>query len=172
MRPVVLLLCAVSLRAEYLNLVATADGRTVYFQMNASPGTTAWYAIRVTEQGLVTERVEGHVADSSDRGEVVGYASAVYRFCGTTGSTCFLQPGCYASWRLQGPGVDVANDRLRTFLRIDRAGELVWMEQDLLCAPNFPTGVGLPPVLRGLFETATMRRIATADLEKLATRRP
>lgn len=168
MRTVVLWLCAVSLRAEYLNLVATADGRTVYFQMSASPGTTAWYAIRVTEGGLVTERVEGQVADSSDSGELVGYSSAVNRFCGIVGSTCFVQPGCYALWRLLGPGVDVGNDRWRTFLRMDRAGELVWMEQDLICGSRT---VAPPPALKGLFETATMRRVAAAEWQRLASRR-
>lgn len=150
MRLVVFWVCALSLRAEYLNLVATADGRTVYFQMDASPGTTAWYAIQVTEEGLVTSRVEGQVADSSDSGDVVGDSSVVNRYCGGGGSSCFLQPTCIASWRLQGPGVDVANDRWQTFVRVDRSGELVWMEQDRPCPPIFSMGVSPPRSYRPL----------------------
>ncbi|MBS1830685.1 MAG: hypothetical protein JST93_35635 [Acidobacteria bacterium] len=157
-------------QAEYLNLLPTADASVVYFQMNASPGSTAWYSIRWTDAGFVTEPVVGHLADISDSGDVAGYTTLLNRYCGTGGSTCFLQPVCRASWKIQGLGIDVMNDWWRTFLRLDRAGQLAWMEQDAPCYSSL-FGVGQPPALNGIFETTTMRQVASAQGVRLASRR-
>jgi len=168
MRTVVLWLCAVSLRAEYLNLVATADGRTVYFQASASPYATAWYSVRTTETGLVTERLANHIADVDDSGTVVGYAQFRERYCSTIGSRCSEQLSCMAEYSIVGVAGTVAGVRQRTFPRLSAEGSLVWMEQDRGCVS---ATFGAPAPLNGLYETAGMRLVAAANGAKAASRR-
>jgi hypothetical protein len=152
------------LSAGYSNLIATADGTTVYFQV-VGFGPESWYALRTP----AIEPVNLPLADVSASGAVVASALDAERYCGFAGSSCFLQPDCQADFSIQGPGIQTGNSRRRTFVRLDRMGAIAWIDQDSGCG-----GLGLPPLppaLNGLYDSSTLRQIAPARGAKLANQR-
>ncbi len=163
-----LIFAAGVLPAQYLNLIATADGETVFFEARTSAATTGWFSVHSTNGVLSSEALDGQLADVDDNGDTRGFASYVPRQCGVAGSTCFQQPPCQASYSLKGAGVDRVGTGRRTFLRFNSAGSLAWIEQNESC-PGF--AVTLPPPLNGLYEAATMRQIARSDAATAASRR-
>ncbi len=163
-----LVLAAGILPAQYLSLIAPADGETVFFEARTSAATTGWFSIHSTNGVLNSEALDGQLADTNDSGETLAFASYAPRQCGVAGSTCFLQPPCQASYAIHGPGVDRTGVGQRTFLRFNRGGSLVWFEQNQSC-PGF--ALTPPPPLSGLYETATMRQIAKSDNSTAASRR-
>src|SRR6266436_2952884 len=114
--------------AGYSNLMATADGNTVYFQASGLLGLAAerWYTLRNTSAGQSLEVLNASPVDVSASGAVVAFASYGERQCGIAGSTCFLQPACSASYAVRGPGFEISESQRRTFLRLDRAGRYAW----------------------------------------------
>lgn len=156
-------LLALPLPAAYSNLIATADGTAVYFQARTSLDATSWF--RLTAGGQV-EAVSDPVADISAAGTVLAYAAFAERFCSTPGSTCFVQPDCAARYGIRGEGIATSGIRQRTFVRLDRNGSVAWLDQDRAC-PGL--GQPAPAPLNGLYDTATMRRMAPANGGKLAS---
>src|SRR5690348_8455614 len=117
------------LSAAYSNLIATADGAAVYFQVDTGLVSGSWFAARNSSSGQVVESLNGslgghELADVSGSGAVLASASFGERYCGFAGSTCFTAPSCLATFAIQGPGIQVSNSRRQTFIRLDRSGGL------------------------------------------------
>jgi uncharacterized protein (TIGR03437 family) len=156
------------LSAAYSNLIATADGSTVYFQVETGFVSRSWYVARNAGSVPVVEEVKDSVADVSNSGAVLASASYASRVCGFAGSTCFLAPSCSAGFTIRGPGIDVTNSRWRTLIRLDREGGLAWINQDSVCSMM---GSAPPAALNGLYQSSSLRQVAPASGTKLANER-
>ena len=157
------------LSAAYSNLIATADGNTVYFQVETGFVSRSWYVARDASSVPVVEEVRDSVADVSNSGAVIASASYGERFCGFGGSRCFAAAPCSASFGILGAGINITRSNRRTLVRLDRAGRMAWIDENAGCfgiGDNFP-----PPPLNGLYESSSLRQIVPANGAKLASER-
>ena len=150
--------------AGYENLVASSDGTLLYFTPRAGLFTGEWTGSPLSSIQLRGERVD----DIDAHGAVTAVTSYAERFCGFAGSSCFLQPPCSASLSIKGPGIDINRLAYRTFVRLNRAGTLAWIEQRSSC-PGL--GVALPIPLDGLYEMPSLKQVAASNGASLANRR-
>ena len=162
---VVFFLTTRALCAAYSNLIATADGSTVYFSVSTGPVTTTWYAAHSMKGGLLVEPVAHPLEDVSAGGSVQAWSYSYARRCGFGGSSCWVADWCQAAFGIEGPGFSKGGTRNQTFTRLDPAGTLAWIEQQSCRV----IGSGSAP-LNGLFETATLRPVAPAGGAVLASR--
>jgi len=155
--------------ARYANLIASADGTTVYFQADTGLLGGAWYEARA--DGSVT-RFTGpgiEVSDISASGLVYASSSVANRVCGFSGSTCWLAAPCSASYAIKGPGIDIRYSGASAVIRLDRSGQLAWIVEDGTC-PSFEQphpGHGL----HGLYQIPSLGLIEPVVGEKPANQR-
>ena len=155
--------------ARYSNLIASADGRTVYFQADTGMPGGGWYAARAGAQVTAFPAAGIEVSDVSGSGLVYASSFVKDRVCGFAGSTCFLAPACSASYQIKGPGIDLAYPSRSAFVRLDRSGQIAWIAEERTCP-----GLGRPvpgPGLHGLYEIPSLRLLAPAGEERLASQR-
>jgi uncharacterized protein (TIGR03437 family) len=143
--------------AAYRDLIAAGDGHKVYYRA----GTGLLQTDKQTNSAFDDVSADGSVRASTTYGE---------RYCGFAGSTCWVAPPCSASLTITGPGFERRGPPRKSFVRLDRAGRLAWIDQTTACppmafAPN-------PDQWNGLYELPTMDRIAPANGAKLANNRP
>jgi hypothetical protein len=148
------------------NLIATADGQVLYFQLRTGIQTDSWFRL---ESGAGTiEQVAANLTDVSGDGSVVARSFYGTKTCGAPGSTCFLAPDCKASANIQGLSGEKSYLNRRTLLRLDWLGKYAWIEQGALCS-----GFGVPdiPPVRGLVDVATGAVLTTGQGVTLANQR-
>jgi uncharacterized protein (TIGR03437 family) len=145
--------------AAYSNLIATSDGNSVYFQIpsgfpNGSAGQSSFVA-RYTDSGLVVQEITttsfaqpapANVQDVSADGSVIASAWFSTVVCHGYGEFCAPYGTCDAGFAITGPELNTGGDRYQTFIRLDRAGTLAWIEQGDYCG-----GIGVPRSIYGLF---------------------
>ena len=95
------------LSAAYSNLIATADGATVYFQ-TVGFGSEKWFALGAGSSGPSIVPVNTPLADVSASGTVLASALVAERYCGFAGSSCFVRAQCAANFSIEGPGIQTA----------------------------------------------------------------
>ena len=160
----VLLLCfsAPALPGAYSNLIATSDGAAVYFEVRTGPATTSWYVAR----GPEVSAVSGPLADIDGSATVQAFAQTLDRSCGFAGSSCWLADYCQATFELQEPGSQFSN-HFRTFVRLSRSGEFVWIDQsDCKALGRTP-----PPQFNGLYLSSSLKLVAAQGSASLASQR-
>lgn len=153
-----LFLASLPLSATYSNLIAVGN-KTVYFKAPTGLVEEGWFA--VTDGRVV--QISQPVGDAA--GQVTAFSTYGDRYCGFSGSTCFLASICSANLSIKGPRVDTTVSNHRTQVRLDRSGSIAWIDQDRFCF-----GLGRPTTapLNGLYDAATLRLIAPANGAKLA----
>jgi uncharacterized protein (TIGR03437 family) len=153
--------------AGYENLVASSDGTILYFTPRAGLYTGEW-----TGSPLSSIQLRGEPMDDIDaHGAVTAITSYGERFCGFAGSSCFLRSPCSASVSVKGPGIDINRLAYRTFVRLNRAGNLAWLEQRTSCPIGLLGGVALPIPLDGLYQLPSLTQVAPSNGASLANRR-
>ena len=118
-----------ALVAAYSNLIPTADGNAVYFQVATGPATNTWYAARAGKTGLAIEPLAQSLADVNGDGNVLAWSTSYPRSCSFAGSSCWLADWCQAAFGIEGPGFHTGNSRYQTLVRLDAAGTLAWIDQ-------------------------------------------
>ncbi|MFN7939607.1 MAG: hypothetical protein U0R19_40145 [Bryobacteraceae bacterium] len=144
------------------NLVT--NGAWVYFRAPVGFRAAQDYRLRLPH----TPEVSAAVQDVSANFEVVASAQYGERYCGFAGSSCWLAAACQASFRVEGPGLEVSGSRRRTLLRLDRAGKLLWVEQTTACAELWQSA---PEPMHGLYAVDGMKLVAAAGQYSIADRR-
>jgi hypothetical protein len=168
MRVVLLLVLAGPLGAAYSNLIATADGAAVFFEVQTSLRNTRWYKAQAVAGRLAVVEIERPLADASEDGATLASTSFGERYCGFAGSTCWTAPPCQATFVAEGPAGRVDVFGRKTFARLNRGGRLVWIEQTTECRGMYPP---LSPERQGLYELPGLRQIAPSGGLTLASRR-
>jgi hypothetical protein len=151
---------------SYSNPIATTDDRTLFFQARTTVSADAWFRLSVESREVAP--VSDPLADVNASGDILATATYGGRNCGFGGSTCFLAAPCAATFSIRGRGINSAVVRQRTFVRLDRSGQRAWIIQDMAC-PSL--GLGAPPPLNGLYESATLSPVAAARGTVLASAR-
>ncbi|MBS1829949.1 MAG: hypothetical protein JST93_31915 [Acidobacteria bacterium] len=157
-----LLLVSLAQAGSIENLVT--NGVWVYFRAPVGFRAVQDYRMRLPR----TPEMASAVQDVSANLQVTAMAPYGERYCGFAGSSCWLAAACQASFRIEGPGVEVSGSRRRTLLRLDREGKLVWMEQTTSCAQ---LGQTAPEPLHGLYAVDGMKLVAAAGQYAIADRR-
>jgi hypothetical protein len=153
------------LRAGYSSLVPV-DDFSVYVRIQAGLGASKWYLVSPESARPVDAKIED-VANSS--GQVVASSTYSAKSCGIQSSTCFLQPSCRASTRIQGIGRDWYVNGLSAMVRLDPSGSIAWISTLATCA--LATLTPAPPRLDGLYEPASLRQIVPSNGAELASKR-
>jgi hypothetical protein len=166
--PFVLAACAGPLGAAYSNLIATADGAAVFFEVQTSLRSTRWYKMQAAAGRLAVVEIERPLADASEDGATLASTSFGERYCGFGGSTCWTAPPCQATFAADGPAGRVEAYGRKTFARLNRAGRLVWIEQTTECRGMYPP---FSPERQGLYELPGLGQIAPSGGLTLASRR-
>lgn len=162
------LLCGGPLDAAYSNLIATADGSVVFFEVQTSLRGTRWYQARLEAGRPTVKGLDRSLADVSEDGATLASSAFGERYCGFAGSTCWTAAPCAASFLAEGPAGRASGAGRRTFLRLSRDGRSAWIEQTTECRG---LGTALPPELQGLYEVPGLRRLAPSGGLTLANRR-
>jgi hypothetical protein len=157
--------CAIAF-AGPANLIATSDGRVLYFQLRTGIVTDSWFRMDVITRALT--QVPPYVTDVSGDGSVQARSFYGTKTCGAPGSTCFLAPNCKASATILGPAGEKTFLNRRALLRLDWLGKYAWLEQGALCS-----GLGVPdvPAVQGLVDVATGALVAQGQGVALANQR-
>src|ERR1039458_8059525 len=154
-------LAAPALCGAYSNLIATSDGKAVYFQVPTGPVSFTWYVARQGSGELSVTAANAPLADVDGTGSVLASAATEPRFCGFAGSSCWLANSCEAVFQLQGPGFQYSSNGADTFVRLSRSGQFAWIVQ------GWCGGVGWPPpspMLNGLAARRGLR-VSSVDLK-------
>lgn len=157
-----LLLVSLAQAGSIENLVT--NGAWVYFRAPTGFRAVQDYRLRLPRTPEVTQSVQ----DVSANLRVVASAQYGERYCGFAGSSCWLAAACQATFRIEGPGMEVSGSRRRTLLRLDREGKLVWIEQTTACAELWQTA---PEPMHGLYVVDGMKLVAAAGQYAIADRR-
>src|SRR5574340_303382 len=169
MRTLVLaFLCCQWVAGAYSDLVSTADGSTVWFRVKTGFGAARWFTVNAGKFFLHTQEVGQSVADVDFAGATLATASYGERYCGFAGSTCWVAAPCSAGMSIAGSGMEIRRAGRPTFVRLDRAGRLAWIDQQGECRG---LGMQLPDSLNGLYELPSLRQVAPARGAKLANTR-
>ena len=163
---VVFLLSVRALTAAYSNLIATSDGKAVYFAAATGPAANTWYLARGTPAGVTLEPITRSLADVNADGSIMAWSTSYPRSCGFAGSSCWLADWCQAAFGILGPGFSNGNSRYQTLVRLDGGGSLAWIDQKT-CQSIGPATAPLS----GLYDSATLRLVAPSGKAVLANQR-
>src|SRR5262249_2869702 len=107
--------------AAYSNLIATDDGKSVYFGTQTGYANPTWYVARAGDTGPVVEplKLSSPLQDVSGSETVFATAFSGARICGVVGSSCFVKAPCSANFSITGPQIDISNFGYPTFARLD-----------------------------------------------------
>ena len=161
-------LAAPALCGAYSNLIATSDGKAVYFQVPTGPVSFTWYVARQGSGELSVTAANAPLADVDGTGSVLASAATEPRFCGFGGSSCWTANSCEAVFQLQGPGFQYSSNGADTFVRLSRSGQFAWIVQ------GWCGGVGWPrpsPMLNGLYDASSLKLVAALGKAGLANSR-
>lgn len=157
------------LTAAYSKLVVNADGKTIYFSAPAGIYTGSLNATAAVNLSL---HVRNDLEDVSADGLTTATShSASGRYCGFSGSSCWLAPACTATFTIKGPLGATTNPYRPAFIRLDRAGRFAWIEGAAAYGACNPLGSSAPAVAPGLHEVPSFDLVAPAAGGILANRR-
>ena len=118
----------------YSNLVATDDGRAVYFN---APG--ALFVAKLARAGVSVTSVSGlgPFMDVDGAGAVVAFGDYRSKRCTGCCSTCALAADCAGSFHIDGPGVSLSGPA-SNMVRMDNSAKYAWI-QARCCFPHAGT---------------------------------
>jgi len=152
------LIASPSIFADYQNLIATEDGRSVYFQAPTGISSTGWFVTQALTGGTATRTLTGSVADVNGTGTVTAYAFYAQRQCGIYGSSCFVHPDTISGFSIEGDGIAISRS-YGAMVRLDRNGSVAWIDSGATSVPN------------GLVDLKSQQQIAPTGGTKLANQR-
>jgi hypothetical protein len=152
------LVCAIAspLFPAYSNLVATDDGRSVYF---TAPG--GLFVARDLNPGVTVTSVSPDDAfmDTDGSGTLYAYGRYVYKRCTSGISSCVFAADCTGEFRITGPGLSWIGPP-STLVRFDYSGKYAWIQASN-CLPHEPPPLPASHVIMyGIYDAVTRTPVA------------
>lgn len=145
--------------AAYTNLIATSDGKTVYFSAPASLVNQASYVAKLKDDSTIAvTRSTAGLLDLNGSGTIVATGSYGLKWCSGGHSGCDLAPRCRSYGSVFGPGSSVSLDSLPRTTHLSRSGAFVAFSDLEACPPP----VAPPSVPSGIYSTNPSQRLADA----------